>query len=149
MAHTYTDVLIHIIFSTKDRYPFLKDELLAETHSYIGGIVRNLKGKPVRVGGVADHVHLLAWLPPTITISDAARDIKANSSRWISGQGVKDFAWQRGYAAFSVSHSNIGQVAQYIVNQAAHHRRMTFKEEYIKFLKAHGVVYDERFVFSR
>lgn len=148
MAHTYTDLLVHVIFSTKDRQPFLEAELRRDMHSYIGGIVREIKGKAVAVGGVADHVHILAWMPPTISTSDALRVIKTNSSAWIRERGHNQLAWQSGYGAFSVSRSNLSAVADYIERQEEHHRKMTFREEYLLFLKRHGVSYDERYVFD-
>lgn len=148
MAHTYTDLLVHIIFSTKDRAPSLDTELRRDTHAYIGGIVREMKAKAVAVGGIADHVHVLTWLPPTISTSDALRIIKTNSSGWLRGKGNETFAWQPGYAAFSVSRSNLSAVADYIERQEEHHRKMTFQEEYVLFLKRHGVEYDERYVFD-
>ncbi len=148
MAHTYTDLLVHIIFSTKDRQPSLELELRRKAHAYIGGIVREMKGKAVAIGGINDHVHILAWMPPTVSTSDALRIIKANSSGWIRDNENKGFAWQSGYGAFSVSHSNLSAVAAYIEHQEEHHRKMTFKEEYLLFLKRHGVEYDDRYVFD-
>lgn len=148
MAYTYTDLLVHIIFSTKDRQPLLNDALLSPTHAYIGGIVRELNCKAVAVGGIAGHIHLLAWINPTTSISDFMRIVKTNSSRWLKDTANKNFAWQTGYGAFSVSHSNLSTVATYIERQAEHHRRITFQDEYVAFLKKHGVDYDKRYVFD-
>ncbi len=149
MAHTYTDLLVHIIFSTKDRQPSLNEELRRETHAYIGGIIiREINGKAVAIGGIADHVHILAWMPPTLSISDTLRIVKTNSSRWLNDKGNQKFAWQIGYGAFSVSHSNLSTVANYIERQEEHHRKMTFQDEYLLFLKRHNVDYDKRYVFD-
>ncbi|MDT4897183.1 MAG: REP-associated tyrosine transposase [Acidobacteriota bacterium] len=150
MAHTFTNLLAHIIFSTKDRAPFIDMELKPELHAYLGGMVREIKGKAYSINGTADHVHLLISLPPTLALSDAMKVVKANSSRWVSDKWGerKNFGWQIGYGAFSVSKSNVPGVAKYIENQEEHHRKITFKEEFLEFLRKHGIEYDERYIWE-
>jgi REP element-mobilizing transposase RayT len=116
----------------------------------MGGIIRNLKGKALLINGMVDHVHLLFDLPPSICISEALRIIKANSSGWVHEKwpSRQNFAWQIGYAAFSVSQSNVRQVYNYIANQEKHHRKVSFKEELLAFLKKHNIQYDERFIWE-
>ncbi len=150
MAHTFTELLSHVIFSTKGRAASIDDELRPRLHSYIGGIIRELGGRAIAVGGTPDHVHILRCLPPSVPIADAMRVVKTNSSRWIheTSPNLRSFAWQTGYGAFSVSESNRQTVSDYIRNQEEHHRRTSFQEEYVAFLQRHGVDYDERFVFD-
>jgi putative transposase len=144
MSHTYTNLLTHIIFSTKERTPFINDSLKRDLHACLGGIVRELRGTALRINGAADHVHLLVGLPASLAVADALRVIKTNSSRWMHEQKrfVK-FGWQEGYGAFSVSRSNAAAVSAYIERQEEHHHRLTFREEFIAFLRKHGVEYDE------
>ena len=150
MAHTFTNLLTHIIFSTKDRTPYINAELKPEMHAYLGGMVRENKGKPYIINGTADHVHLLVSFPPTIALSEAMKILKANSSRWVSDKwkSRRDFGWQIGYGAFSVSKSNVPGVVKYIQNQEEHHRKITFKEELIEFLRKHEIEYDERYIWE-
>lgn len=150
MAHTFTNLLTHIIFSTKDRAPQIDAELKPELHAYLGGMIREVKGKAYLINGTADHVHLLVSLPPTVALSDALKVIKANSSRWVSDRWTarKNFRWQIGYGAFSVSKSNTAGVIRYIENQEAHHRKTTFQEEFLEFLRRHGIEYDERYIWE-
>jgi REP element-mobilizing transposase RayT len=150
MAHTFTNLLTHAIFSTKDRRPSIRPEIRPELYAYMGGIIRNLKGKALLINGMVDHVHLLFDLPASICISEALRIIKANSSGWVHEKwpSRRMFAWQIGYAAFSVSQSNSRQVYNYIANQEKHHRKVSFKEELLAFLKKHNIQYDERFIWE-
>ncbi len=150
MAHTYTNLLIHALFSTKQRRPLLHTELKPELFCYMGGIIRQLKGKPVLINGPRDHVHLLFVLPSRLSLSDLMEKVKANSSKWVHQRCPSRvlFAWQTGYTAFSVSQSNLEGVRQYIANQEEHHHRLTFKQEVLAFLKKHGIAYDPRFVFD-
>jgi REP element-mobilizing transposase RayT len=142
--------MTHIIFSTKDRMPLIDSELKPELHAYLGGMVRELKGKAYSINGTADHVHMLVSLPPTIAISEALKMVKANSSRWASEKwrGRKIFGWQTGYGAFSVSKSNVSSVIKYIETQEEHHRNVSFQEEFIAFLKRHEIEYDERYIWE-
>ena len=143
--HTYTNLLTHVTFSTKDRKRFMTENLRPRFFAYAGGIVREMGGRALAVGGVEDHAHLLLLLPPSIALSDAMRTLKTNASRWVHETFPERavFAWQDGYAAFSVSESNRDTVKAYIANQEEHHRRMTFKEELIALLGKHGIDYDE------
>ncbi len=150
MAHTYTNLLIHAVYSTKHRRPLLADALRPELFSYMAGIVKKLKGKPILINGPKDHVHMLFLLPQALSLAECMEKLKANSSKWINerhAQRVRS-AWQRGYAAFSVSRSNLGKVRAYIAGQQVHHQRMTFWEEVLAFPKKHGVQYDPRYVFD-
>jgi putative transposase len=150
MAHTFTNLLTHIIFSTKDRMPFIDAELKPELHAYLGGMIREVNGKAYLINGTAGHVHLLVNLPPTIALSDAMKTVKANSSRWIADKWTahRNFGWQIGYGAFSVSKSNVPAVIRYIENQEEHHRKTTFKEEFLEFLRVHEIDYDERYIWE-
>ena len=150
MAHTFTNLLYHIIFSTKDRRPQITPELMPDLQAYLGGIVRQLGGVAIEIGGVEDHVHILAKLKPTVTISESLNKIKSNSSGWVheTKPASSGFAWQEGYGAFTVSESQVDLVRQYIRNQEEHHRKQSFHEEYIEFLKRHEVEYDPRYVWE-
>ena len=150
MAHTFTNLLTHIVFSTKGRAPYLEEEVQPRLFAYLGGIVQQLKGQPIQINGTADHVHLLVALPPALSVSELLRVVKANSSRWVHEQwpSRRSFAWQEGYGAFSVSPSNAGRVLDYIRNQQAHHRKVTFQEEFLTFLKKHDIAYDERYLWA-
>lgn len=146
MPSTFTNLLYHVIFGTKQRQQFIADEWQDELYGYIGGIIRSEGGTLLEAGGVADHVHLLVKLKPTSTLSDPLAKIKANSSRWINDEKFADrlFAWQEGYAAFSVSESAVAEVRRYIACQAEHHRTMSFRDEMIAFYEKHGIEYDPR-----
>jgi REP element-mobilizing transposase RayT len=150
MGQTFTQLYYHLVFSTKERYPFLDGDLQPRMFAYLGGILRELRGTALQVGGMLDHVHILCSLPPTISISKALQVIKANSSGWLheTWPERRAFAWQAGYGAFSVSRSSCDSVQRYIVNQQEHHRRLTFKEEFIRLLKKHGIEYDERYLWE-
>jgi putative transposase len=150
VAHTYTCILIHAVFSTYERQPYLTDEIRAELLPYLAGSIQRMKGKPVVVNGPRDHVHLLFFLPAALSLSDVMEKLKANSSKWIHQRWPRKrmFAWQTGYAAFSVSRSNAPSVRNYIVRQEEHHRRMTYEQEVLALLKRHGVEHDPRFVFD-
>jgi REP element-mobilizing transposase RayT len=150
VAHTFARLLIHIVFSTKDRRPWIQDPLRARTHAYLGGIVTQVGGRAVVVGGVADHVHLLVDQPPRFPISDLVRDTKANSSAWMRMEfpGLSAFAWQTGYGAFSVSSSNAGRVERYIATQEEHHRTQTFQEEFEALLRRHQLRADDPYLWE-
>ena len=145
MSHTC--LLTHVVFSTKERHPFLTDtDLRNATHAYFGGIVRNIKARAYTIGGIGDHVHMLISAPPSLAIADAVRVIKTNSSKWLHDQ-VRGFAWQEKYSAFSVSRSNVDAVAKFINAQEKHHGRRTFQEELLELLEEHGVEYDPRYIW--
>ena len=145
MSHTHAILTTHLIFSTKERRPFLDECVRPRVHGYLGGIARELDGRTIIVNGTADHVHLLVDLPPKLAVSDAVRVIKANSSRWIHREisGLGDFSWQTGFGAFSVSKSKLADVQAYIANQERHHASVSFQDEYRSFLAHHGLEMDE------
>ena len=147
---TFTNLLFHIIYSTKYRKPLIKEAWQDELYGYIGGIIREQKGTLLKIGGTDDHVHILAKFSPTIAVSDMLRLIKTNSSKWVNERDdvLDRFNWQPGFAAFSVSESLSPKVDKYIGNQVEHHRHKTFKEEFLEMLEKHGIAYDERYVFE-
>ncbi len=151
MAHTYTSVVLHIIFSTKGRAALLNPDLRERLFPYMGGIIRDLKGVAWIINGMEDHVHILASLPATVALSDFMREIKSVSSGWVRDTfpQCREFGWQGGYAAFSVSKSNLEVVRAYIAKQQEHHARKTFQTEYLEFLDRHGIEYDPRFVLEQ
>jgi REP element-mobilizing transposase RayT len=147
MSHTYTNLLTHVIFSTKDRGPLVTAALHDDLLAYMGGIVREIGGTLRAANSRPDHVHLLCSLPPIVAISDALRLVKTNSSRWVHRNlHIAGFDWQTGYGAFNVSHSLAPSVTRYIGDQEKRHRRMTFQEELIAFLKKNGIL--ERYIGS-
>ena len=143
MPSTHTHLVHHVIFATKNREPLIFEPWRARLHEYLGGCVRGLDGTPDGVGGVADHVHMLVGLKPTHCLADFMRDLKKSLSAW-ARQGIPGFAWQEGYAAFSVSASARDAVRDYIRRQEEHHRRRTFREELVEFLTRTGLPFDER-----
>lgn len=148
---TYTNLLFHVIYSTKYRKPTIVAAWQDELYAYIGGILRDSRGVLLKAGGIEDHIHLLAKLPPTIAVSDMLRLIKANSSKWINEakKPKKAFEWQPGYGAFSVSESQVGAVEAYISSQREHHQTRTFQEEFLLLLKKHKIEYDVRYIFEQ
>jgi putative transposase len=150
MAHTFTQLLTHVIFSTRNRIPQIDQEVRQRLFSYMCGIVSEVKGETMIVGGTADHVHLLVRMPPAVSVAEVLRLVKTNSSRWVheTWTARRNFGWQAGYGAFSVSQSNITTVMEYIANQEEHHRRMSFQEELIACLKKQGIEFDERYIFE-
>jgi REP element-mobilizing transposase RayT len=150
MAHTFTSLLIHVIFSTSGRTPLLTDAIRLDVHAYLGGILRELDAIPIAIGGTADHVHLLTRLPANLALADCLRIAKTNSSRWVKERWPQQrkFAWQGGYGAFSVSESRRAAVIRYIRDQAQHHRRISFQDEFLALLKNHRVEFDERYLWQ-
>jgi REP element-mobilizing transposase RayT len=151
MSSTLSNLTYHIVFSTKYREPLITPELREELYPYIGGVVRNKGGVVIRIGGIADHIHLVVRLRPDIALSDMVRLVKANSSKWANEQGsVIDgrFVWQAGYGAFSVSPSQLPALTEYVERQEEHHRVRPFQEEYVAILQKHGVEHDERYLFD-
>jgi len=144
MSHAYSRLHYHIVFSTKERKSFIKADMKSRLYGYIVGIVNNLDGVVEAIGGVEDHVHLLAFCPAKMALADFIGKIKSNSSGWVHETWPERavFSWQRGYGAFTVSESNIEAVKVYIENQEEHHRRMTYQEEFVALLQKHRVVYD-------
>jgi putative transposase len=149
MPSTYTNLLYHIVFSTKERQPLVTPDIKDELYHYIGGIIRAEGGTQLEIGGIDDHVHILAKLKPAVAVSDALRLIKANSSKWANeGKSKTRFAWQEGFAAFSVSESQVETVSQYIRNQEEHHRGKTYQQEFVELLDRHGVEYDPKYLWD-
>ena len=150
MPQSYCSLVYHIVYSTKDRVPWLKGDTVHRVHEYLGGAIRKERGAALIVNGTADHVHLLASLRQDKAVSDVVRAIKSNSSGWLRDNFVnlRRFRWQAGYAAFSVSKSDVPKVRHYIANQEAHHKKRTFKEELVALLQAHRIEYDERYLWS-
>ncbi|HBB86887.1 MAG TPA: IS200/IS605 family transposase [Blastocatellia bacterium] len=150
MANTYSSLHYHVIFSTKNREPWIAQDIEDRIWRFIGGIARNHKMIALQVGGIEDHVHALVTAPPTIAPAQIAQLQKGVSSKWIHEEfpSLKNFGWQDGYGAFTVSKSNIPEVIKYIQNQREHHRKKTFQEEYLEFLKANGIDYDERYLWG-
>ncbi len=150
MAGTFSQIYIQSVFAVQGRENYLQKSWRDEVFKYMAGIVKNKGQKPIIINGVADHVHLFIGLKPSMAISDLIRDVKNNTTnfineqKWISGK----FFWQEGYGVFSYAHSQIETVYDYIYKQEEHHRKKTFREEYIDFLKKFQVPYDERFLFE-
>ena len=147
---SYTNLNYHIVFSTKERRPFMTPQILPRVSQYVGGVIRNLEGVPLAVNGMANHLHIATVATPKIAISDLLRTVKANTSRWIHDTfaDLQDFGWQDGYSAFTVSRSGRETVVAYVMNQQEHHKKMTFQEELIALLDKHGIEYDERHIWK-
>jgi putative transposase len=150
-ATTLSVVYIHLVFSTKDRRPFLRDsEIRYALHAYLGEVSKRLECPPILVGGVEDHVHILARFGRTINQADWVKELKRVSNRWLQELGGEygNFSWQGGYSDFSVSQSNLGGVMNYIAKQDEHHRRRTFQDEVRALLRKHNQEWDERYVWD-
>jgi len=148
MGDSYTNLLYHIVFSTKDRRPLITPDYEVRLYDYIGGTIRSLGGISLEVNGVEDHVHVLAKLRPDRALSDVLRKLKANASGWMHRvfPALEDFTWQRGYGAFTVSQSSVNEVREYIARQKVHHQKISFRDEFIRFLIANEIEFDERYV---
>jgi putative transposase len=150
MPSSYCNLRIHLIWSTKNRDPLIHPSFESRLFDYLGGILRNHKHVLLAAGGMPDHIHLLIGQHPTDSISDIIRDLKTNSSGWIHQEipTLKNFSWQTGYGAFSVSKSNELKVGNYIRNQKEHHREHSFEEEFLELLERHEIEYDKRFIWE-
>jgi putative transposase len=148
MSHTAGNLVLHLIFSTKDRQPLITPEIRADLFAYLGGIIREMHGTALIINGTADHVHMLVRIRPSHSAAEIARVVKTNSSRWVHEKYNLRFAWQTGYGAFSVSESSVAAVSRYIATQEEHHKKLTFQEEYVAFLKKNKITYDERYIWS-
>ena len=152
MPQSLAKVNVHIIFSTKNRKPWLKDrDLRSELFSYMATILKNAVDSPtIIINGVEDHIHILCRLSRKFAIMDVVKEVKTETSRWIKKQGdaLAEFAWQAGYGIFSVSESNVEQVKHYIANQEEHHKKMSFKDEFREICRRHGVEIDERYAWD-
>jgi REP element-mobilizing transposase RayT len=149
MGQSLTHLLVHAIFSTKDRWPFLRsEEFRSEIYAYMAGTLKNLDCHPIKIGGTEDHVHVFSSLSKNIAFSDLIGRLKGASSKRLREKGLHGFGWQNGYGAFSVSESNVESVTAYIVNQAEHHKKFSYQEEVREIFKRHRVVFDERYVWD-
>jgi len=150
MPQSLSSILIHLVFSTKNREPFITPTVESELHPYMATIFHDHRSPSLVIDGTSDHVHTLFALGRTITIADLVEEVKTNSSKWIKTKGheFKNFHWQKGYGAFSIGQSNVGALKRYIHSQKQHHRRVTFEDEYRNFLKRYEVEYDERYVWD-
>ena len=147
---SFTQLTYHIVFGTKYRNPTIVDEIRTAMYEYMGGILNAKRSHPIMIGGVDDHVHILASLTPTLAVSDQIRDLKASSSKWMNEEHCpnKDFEWQKGYGAFTISYDKIQPVTAYIANQEEHHKERTFEEEYIDFLERHNIAFRPEYLFE-
>ena len=151
MPQSFSSVYLHLVFSTKERRPFLRDKTVRDAlHACMGGVSKTLDCPPLIVGGVEDHVHLLCRFARTITQAEWVKELKRISNGWLKEQGrdYADFEWQGGYADFSVSQSNLEQAKQYIASQEEHHRKTTFQDELRTLLRKHEIEFDERYVWD-
>ena len=147
---TFTKFAYHVVFSTKYRHALIQESFQKRLYDYIGGIIRAQNGHLIEIGGVEDHIHLLAHLPPAQAVSDMIREIKANSSKWLNtlSELKHRFEWQKGYGAFTVSYSLVESVQHYIQNQRKHHQTKTFEQEYIAFLELHQIEFNRKYLFE-
>jgi putative transposase len=150
MANTYTQLNVHAVFSVKGRDNFLGDKIRPEIFKYISGILKNINQFPLAVNGYKDHVHMFFEMQPDKTLSDIIKIVKANSSKWISENKMipGNFEWQKGYSGFTYSRSQRNNVINYIMKQEEHHRKKTFREEYLELLELFGIEFDHRYVFE-
>jgi REP element-mobilizing transposase RayT len=150
MPHSFTSQLVHCVFSTKQRQKIIAPELQQRLWPYLGGIARENHMKALSIGGTEDHIHLLLSPPSTLAIAKAIQLLKGGSSKWVHDTFPEHraFAWQEGYGAFSIGVADVNRTMAYIENQAEHHRRRDFKEEFLAFLKKHGIECDERYIWD-
>jgi len=150
MANTYSKIYIHIVFTVKGRQNLIQKKYREQLHKYISGIIKNKGQKLLSIFAMPDHIHLFMNIKPNITISDLVRDIKANSSKFINEKKIVKgkFSWQKGFGAFSYSESQIPSVIKYIKNQEEHHKKRTFREEYIELLTKFAIEFDEKYLFE-
>ena len=149
MGQSLSHLLVHSVFSTKDRRPFLRPEdIRNEIYAYMAAILKNLECHPIKIGGMEDHIHILSALSKNIAFSELIGRLKGSSSKRLKEKGIHGFSWQNDYGAFSVSESNVEAVVAYISNQAEHHRKFTYQEEVRGLLKRHHTVFDERYVWD-
>lgn len=150
MGHTYSSLLVHLIFSTKERLPTIRESFRPRLYEYMSGIARSEWGRALSIGGTPNHIHGPIVLATDVSVAEAVRKWKSISSEWLheTFPDERAFAWQSGYGAFSVSRSNVPKVAGYIERQAQHHKKVTFEEEFLAFLKRHGIQYDPRYIWD-
>jgi putative transposase len=148
MPKSLSRIIVHLVFSTKNREPFITDPYREETFKYLGGALNDLQCPNIWTGGVADHVHSLFVLSRTLSVSNVVEELKKESSKWAKKTIHPAFYWQNGYGAFSVSASNVDQVKKYIENQEQHHRTVSFQDEFRELLRRHEIEWDERYVWD-
>ncbi|MFN8627443.1 MAG: IS200/IS605 family transposase [Candidatus Binatia bacterium] len=148
MPQSLAKILVHVIFSTKNREPMIAADIRTSLHAYITGILQNLRCPSLRTGGTADHVHTLLSMARTRAVAEVVEQVKTGSSKWMKHQGIREFRWQSGYGAFSIGESQVRAVIRYIGNQDAHHRQRDFQSEFRRLLDRYGVAYDERYVWD-
>jgi putative transposase len=148
MSQSFVQFYAHIVFHTKNNLCLIRQEIEDELYSYLGGILRNLKSVPLRIGGTSDHIHVLCTLPKTMALADLVEELKKSSSKWIKSKGpeYKNFYWQDGYGGFSVSNFHVDVVKNYISNQKEHHFKTSFIDEYKQLLDEYGLTYDEKYL---
>jgi REP element-mobilizing transposase RayT len=145
VAQSLSKVILHIVFSTKNRESIIPQNILSRLHAYMAAVAKDLSSMPFSIGGTENHVHVACTLPRTVSQSDLIKKLKITSSKWMKEQTNLPFAWQSGFGCFSVSRSQIDQLIQYIENQEEHHRYKTFEEEYKEFLNKYEVEFDDRY----
>jgi len=144
MSDTFSNLSVHVVFSTEDRIPLMTRMVRKRIFPYIGVVIKGLGGTVIAIGGMPDHAHLVARLPTNMCVADFVQKVKANSSKWMNERGTNvKFGWQRGYGAFSISQSVVSSVAQYVRNQERHHRLRSFEDEFKMLLTRHGIDFDE------
>ena len=148
MSHTSGNILLHFIFSTVQRRPLIKPEFRDDLFGYLGGIVREMHGISLIINGEPDHVHMLTRERPARSAAEIMRVVKTNSSRWVREKHCPNFAWQTGYGVFSVSESNVAAVTEYIAEQQEHHKKHSFQEEFVAFLRKNHVEYDPKYIWD-
>ncbi len=150
MAQSLSKILLHVVFSTKDRQGLITKDVIKDLHAYLAGACRAYGSEAYRVGGTEDHVHIACSLPRTLTVSRLLEQIKKSSSVWIKDKtpGCRDFAWQAGYGAFSLGQSQLSSLMHYIDHQQEHHSKASFREEYLEILKRYGITYDEKHLWD-
>lgn len=146
MPQSYAELFYHLVYRTKYKRIFIPNELRSDLYAFSGGIIRSDKGILIAAGGMPDHVHFLLTIHREISISDAVKNIKARSSKWLHEKGYRDFQWQAGFAIFSVSASIVPKVKIYIANQEEHHKKLTFLEELIALYDHYGIPYDRKYL---
>lgn len=147
---SFTKLTYHVVFGTKYRRPLIMPEFQARLSQYISGIIREKSGHLIEIGGIADHVHILAHFPPTISVSAMIGELKGSSSTWMNTEKLADrhFEWQKGYGAFTVSYSQVEVVQNYIQQQESHHKKTSFEDEYRAMLIRHNIQFDPRYLFE-
>ena len=147
MPGTFSNLTYHVVFSTSNRLPLIVADTAEPLHAYLGGVVKGVEGTPLAVGGMPDHVHLVVGIPTKLAIADVVRAVKSSSSKWMNDNNpAAKFGWQRGYGAFTVSHSQVPRVVEYVSRQEEHHRTRSFTHEFAMLLRRHRIDFDDRFL---